>query len=302
MPAEELLYSETKWATRSNLPGISPEDPFVRESIDLLNLYKKEITGYSVLSAREEYELAVRMERGDTEARNIIIQSFLFFVLNMAHRFDGYGLPLADLIQEGNMGLLKAAGKFSVSKNYRFITYAGWWVRMEMIRAIKIRTNIVFIPMHIYGKVNKVKSAIRKGMAANGEYPAPEDIENVTGLSSGQIRNLPFLSKNVVSLNDMAGKDEHFTFEDMIVDSSSESNITECLEREYRFNMVASLISKLKEREKKVIILRYGFEGDNPMTLEAISHKMGITRERVRQIEKQTLSKMRVWVKDVTDL
>ncbi|MEI6154626.1 MAG: RNA polymerase sigma factor RpoD/SigA [Deltaproteobacteria bacterium] len=289
-PEEAILY-EIKEAPELTYKGAtSHQDTSPGGSLDPIHLYKTDVYKHKALSAQEEYSLAVRMARGDTEARDAVIQSSLCFVINIAHQFAGHGLPLEDLIQEGNIGLLNAVDKFRVSRNCRFITYAGWWIRMQMLRAIKTGTSIVNIPIYLHFRIGRVKRIKRIWEAIYGDTPTHVDIIRETGLTSEEINNFPYESKNHIFLDDPARED--FIF------NNSEADITEPLEREYRSALITSWLNKLNEKEKAVITLRYGLESDEPMTLEAIGRTMGITRERVRQIEQRAHKKMRVWAEE----
>ena len=290
-PEEELAMEEaeaeefTAEAEDLSVPdGIATDDP--------VRMYLKEIGKVPLLSAEEELEIAQRMAAGDEEARKKLSESNLRLVVSIAKRYVGRGMLFLDLIQEGNLGLIRAVEKFDYKKGFKFSTYATWWIRQAITRAIADQARTIRIPVHMVETINKLVRIQRQLLQELGREPTPEEIGAEMGLSAERVREIQKISQEPVSLETPIGEEEDSQLGDFIEDNEAVVPVDAA-----SFSMLQEQLSKvldgLAERERKVISLRFGLEDGHPRTLEEVGREFGVTRERIRQIESKTLAKLR---------
>ena len=276
----------------SELDGINSSVDTFQE--DIIRQYLLEIGSYSLLSFEEEQEYARRaVEENDQEARDILIERNLRLVVSIAKRYVGRGYSFADLIQEGNIGLMKAVDKFDYSKGYKFSTYATWWIRQSITRAIADRANLIRVPVHMYELIKKYSQFVNKFLNTEYRMPTNEEVAEGLGLTLSKARDLresvDMLS--TVSLETPVGEEEDSTVGDFI--ASDELSTEDEFLKTALAEEIDNMLDTLNKREKNVIIMRFGLDGSAPKTLEECGVYYGITRERVRQIEAKALRKMR---------
>ncbi|HZL48515.1 MAG TPA: sigma-70 family RNA polymerase sigma factor [Solirubrobacteraceae bacterium] len=258
---------------------------------DSLQLFLKGIGKVRLLTAQEEVELAKRIWRGDLAAKQKMVESNLRLVVSIAKNYRNQGLPFLDLIQEGTLGLVRAAEKFDYRKGFKFSTYATWWVRQAVARALADKARTIRIPVHIVEKLNKISRAERSLVTALGREPTPEEIAEVTGIDPAEVDSIKRSAQAPISLEKPVGDDEQSEFGQFIADEQAESpyeRAVEILTNEALRNALQSL----SYRERRVLELRYGLDGEHPRTLEEVGRTFNITRERIRQIEHQSLKKL----------
>ena len=293
----ELLEGEThKHPPHEQLPTPEEEkgpklDLSVEPSLDSLRLYLREIGKVSLLTADQEVYLAKRIERGDMSAKTQMIEANLRLVVSIAKSYLGRGLSFLDLIQEGSLGLIRAVEKFDYRKGYKFSTYATWWIRQAVTRAIADKARTIRIPVHMVEKLNKVVHIERQLVQRLGREPQPDEIAEELEMTTEEVREILRMSQLPVSLEKPIGEEEESELGDFVEDESAESpfdTATLSLRRED----VEFALSALPERERQVIELRFGLSGAQPCTLEEVGRAFGVTRERIRQIENNTLKKL----------
>ncbi|MBQ1604987.1 MAG: RNA polymerase sigma factor RpoD [Lachnospiraceae bacterium] len=264
--------------------GISTDDP--------VRMYLKEIGKVPLLTAEEEIELAKRMELGDQEAKKRIAEANLRLVVSIAKRYVGRGMLFLDLIQEGNLGLIKAVEKFDYRKGYKFSTYATWWIRQAITRAIADQARTIRIPVHMVETINKLIRVSRQLLQELGREPTPEEIAEEMDIPVERVREILKISQEPVSLETPIGEEEDSHLGDFIQDDNVPVPVdaaTYTLLRE----QIGEVLDTLTEREKKVLILRFGIEDGRSRTLEEVGKEFNVTRERIRQIEAKALRKLR---------
>ena len=265
-------------------------------SSDLIKLYLNELRKSSLLSAEEERALAKRILRGDEEARKRMIECNLRLVVKIAKKYLYRGLPFSDLIEEGNIGLIKAVERFSPAKKTRFSTYAAWWIRQSIERALVNQAHIIRLPMHISSDLNKLARVVKSMFNQLKREPSNEEIAKMMKLRPDYIESLKKLVYRTYSIESPIGKGTDYSLKNTISDQDSDRPIF-LLENVERFEKVSSWLEQLSGQEKKIIVLRYGLHDGDPQTLEAIGRRFGITRERVRQVESKALGKLRRIIK-----
>lgn len=265
-------------------------------SSDLIKLYLNELRKSSLLSAEEERALAKKILRGDEEARKRMIECNLRLVVKIAKKYLYRGLPFSDLIEEGNIGLIKAVERFSPAKKTRFSTYAAWWIRQSIERALVNQAHIIRLPMHISSDLNKLARVVKSMFNQLKREPSHEEIAKMMKLRPDYIESLKKLVYRTYSIESPIGKDTDYSLKNTISDQDSDRPIF-LLENVERFEKVSSWLEQLSGQEKKIIVLRYGLHDGDPQTLEAIGRRFGITRERVRQVESKALGKLRRIIK-----
>jgi RNA polymerase primary sigma factor len=261
-------------------------------TIDALQLFLNEVGRYKLLTADEEVELAKRIERGDHEAKELMINSNLRLVVSIAKRYQGHGLSLLDLIQEGIIGLIRAVEKFDWRRGFKFSTYATWWIRQAVQRGVANKAREIRIPVHIVDRERKIARAERELMAKHGRAPTEEELAKATKLPLKQVREVREAARAVTSLDRPVGEGEA-SFGDLFAgeDAPPEELIAVSLEQD----VLRKAIAALPEREQEVVKLRYGLNGDeHPRSLEEIGRMLGLTRERVRQVEADALERLAV--------
>lgn len=261
-------------------------------SPDLIKLYLNDLRKSPLLSPQEEKALARRILRGDEGARTRMIESNLRLVVKIAKKYLFRGLPLSDLIEEGNIGLIKAVERFSPAKKSRFSTYAAWWIRQSIERALANQAHIIRLPMHISSDLNKLARVVRSLFNQLKREPSNEEVARVMKLKPDYIEGLKKVVYRTYSIESPIGKGTDYSLKNTIRDQDSDRPIS-LLENIERFEKVSSWLEQLNEQEKSIIVLRYGLDDGEPQTLQAIGKRFGVTRERVRQVELKALEKLR---------
>ena len=293
----ELMEGEThKHPPHEQLPPPEEEkgpklDLSVEPSLDSLRLYLREIGKVPLLTADQEVYLAKRIERGDMLAKTQMIEANLRLVVSIAKSYLGRGLSFLDLIQEGSLGLIRAVEKFDYRKGYKFSTYATWWIRQAVTRAIADKARTIRIPVHMVEKLNKVVHIERQLVQRLGREPLPEEITEELEIDVDEVREILRMSQLPISLEKPIGEEEDSSLGDFVPDEAAESPF-DTASLSLRREDVEVALSALPERERRVIELRYGLDGSQPCTLEEVGQAFGVTRERIRQIENNTLKKL----------
>ena len=259
---------------------------------DPVRMYLKEIGQIKLLTLKEEGELADRIQEGDEEAKNILAEANLRLVVSIAKRYVGRGMLFLDLIQEGNIGLMKAVDKFDVSKGYKFSTYATWWIRQAITRAIADQARTIRVPVHMVETINKLARVQRQLTLELNREPSEEELAKKMNMSIDKVREIYKISQDPVSLETPIGEEDDSHLGDFIKD---ERNLSpeEFATNEMLKDEISQVLETLTEREEKVIRLRFGLEDGKPRTLEEVGQMFGVTRERIRQIEAKALRKLR---------
>ena len=259
---------------------------------DPVRMYFKEIGKVPLLTAEEEKDLAVRIEKGDEEAKKKLCESNLRLVVSIARRYLNRGLSFLDLIQEGNLGLIKAVDKFDYTKGYKFSTYATWWIRQAITRSIADQARTIRIPVHMVETINKLIRISRQLLQELGREPTSEEIAKEMGITVEKVREIKKISQDPVSLETPIGEEEDSHLGDFIPDEDIPSPVDAAaysmLQKQLR-----EVLDTLSDREKKVLILRFGLDDGRPRTLEEVGKEFNVTRERIRQIEAKALRKLR---------
>jgi RNA polymerase primary sigma factor len=266
-------------------------DLTVEPSLDSLRLYLRSIGRVELLTAEQEVMLARRIERGDMDAKQQMIEANLRLVVSIAKSYLGRGLTFLDLIQEGSMGLIRAVEKFDYRRGYKFSTYATWWIRQAVTRAIADKGRTIRIPVHMVEKLNKVVHVERQLVQQLGREPTPEEIANELETSVREVRDVLRMAQQPISLEKPIGEEEESELGDFVEDQTAESPFELAAERLRRENLRRALAA-LPEREREVIEMRFGLTGERPYTLEEVGRAFNVTRERIRQIENHTLKKL----------
>jgi RNA polymerase primary sigma factor len=260
---------------------------------DALQLFMNEIGRYPLLTKDQEVELAKRIERGDKAAKDQMINSNLRLVVSIAKKYQGHGLSLLDLIQEGIIGLIRAVEKFDHRRGFKFSTYATWWIRQAVQRGVANKSREIRIPVHIVEREQKIARAERELTPKLGRHPTDEEVAERTKLRIDQVREVREAARAVASLDRPVGEGNGGTFQDLVAGESEapEQEVTVNLEQA----TLRRAVAELPEREREVVQLRYGLNGDrDPVSLEEVGRRLGITRERVRQIEAEALERLAV--------
>ncbi len=269
------------------------ESEATEQEVDILGLYLAEVARIPPLSPEEELDLARRMREGDIEARNRLILAHLRLVVSIAREYGDTGLDLLDLIQEGNLGLLEAAARFDPEKGFRFSTYARWWIRQAIGSAIERQSQFIRIPAYLFRALSRW--ARMRASFGDEEVLQRPDLLSYPGLTVERLREVERTVGEVISLDSPLGEDGEEPLEEHIADERIPGPEKEAL-REIMREELLELIQRLPPREALVLRLRYGLEGAKPQTLAEIARKLGISRERVRQLEKQGLSRLKSWI------
>jgi RNA polymerase primary sigma factor len=258
---------------------------------DALQLFLNEAGRYKLLTAAEEVELAKRIERGDREAKDLMINSNLRLVVSIAKKYQGHGISLLDLIQEGIIGLIRAAEKFDWRRGFKFSTYATWWIRQAVQRGVANKSRTIRIPVHIVEREQKIARAERELMSKLERDPTDEEIAERAKLSLKHVQEVRSAARAVTSLDKPIGSEGDSTFADVIPGEAAEPS--EEVHVSLAESAVRRAVETLPEREREVVKLRFGINGDrDPQSLEQIGRELGLTRERVRQIETQALKRL----------
>jgi len=282
----------------SNLESPSEEvevDLSIPEGVgidDPVRMYLKEIGRVPLLTPEDEVELAKRMENGDEEAKRRLAEANLRLVVSIAKRYVGRGMLFLDLIQEGNLGLIKAVEKFDYRKGYKFSTYATWWIRQAITRAIADQARTIRIPVHMVETINKLIRVSRQLLQELGRDPSPEEIAREMNISEEKVREIMKIAQEPVSLETPIGEEEDSHLGDFIEDHDARAPAEEASFTLLR-EQLDDVLKTLTEREQRVLRLRFGLDDGRARTLEEVGQKFGVTRERIRQIEAKTLRKLR---------
>jgi RNA polymerase primary sigma factor len=264
--------------------GVGIDDP--------VRMYLKEIGKVDLLTAEEEVDLAQRMEQGDMEAKRQLVEANLRLVVSIAKKYVGRGMLFLDLIQEGNMGLMKAVEKFDYTKGYKFSTYATWWIRQAITRSIADQARTIRIPVHMVETINKLIRVSRQLLQEKGREPTPEEIGEEMDMSADKVREIKKIAQEPVSLETPIGEEEDSHLGDFIEDEDAPAPASAASYMLLR-DQLDNVLDTLTDREKRVLELRFGIEDGRPRTLEEVGKEFGVTRERIRQIEAKALRKLR---------
>jgi RNA polymerase primary sigma factor len=296
--AIELVEGEQHKTLPHEQPIVPPEeatapklDLTVEPSLDSLRLYLREIGKVPLLTADQEVALAKRIERGDEVAKQHMIEANLRLVVSIAKGYLGRGLSFLDLIQEGSLGLIRAVEKFDYRKGFKFSTYATWWIRQAVTRAIADKARTIRIPVHMVEKLNKVVHIERQLVQRLGREPRPEEVAEELEMSTEEVREILRMAQLPVSLEKPIGEEEDSSLGDFVPDDQAESPF-DTASLSLRREDIELALGSLPERERKVIELRFGLLGEAPCTLEEVGRAFGVTRERIRQIENNTLKRL----------
>ena len=266
--------------------------PEVREvSTDALQLFLKDIGKVPLLTAAQEVELAKRIERGDHRAKQKMVESNLRLVVSIAKNYRNQGLPFLDLIQEGTIGLVRAAEKFDHRRGFKFSTYATWWIRQAVARALADKSRTIRMPVHVVEKLNKIGRAERKLVSEFGREPLAEEIAFELELEVEEVEQIRRSSQSPISLEKPVGDEDESEFGHFLADDRAAAP-DEAAETTMRKETLRRILSMLSARERRVLELRYGLNGQHPRTLDEVGRTFNVTRERVRQIENQSLKKL----------
>jgi RNA polymerase primary sigma factor len=293
----ELVEGEQHKHPPHEQPALAEEekgpklDLSVEPSLDSLRLYLREIGKVPLLTADQEVYLAKRIERGDMSAKTHMIEANLRLVVSIAKSYLGRGLSFLDLIQEGSLGLIRAVEKFDYRKGYKFSTYATWWIRQAVTRAIADKARTIRIPVHMVEKLNKVVHIERQLVQRLGREPQPEEIALELEMTTEEVREILRMAQLPVSLEKPIGEEEESELGDFVQDELAESPF-DTASVQLRREDIQKALDSLPERERKVIELRFGLTGAQPCTLEEVGRAFGVTRERIRQIENNTLKRL----------
>ena len=280
----ETLLTDNDLEIEKIINQISVDDP--------VKMYLKDIGKVPLLSPEEEVELATKMMEGDEEAKRKLSEANLRLVVSIAKKYVGRGMHFLDLIQEGNFGLMRAVEKFDHSKGFRFSTYATWWIRQAITRAIADQARTIRIPVHMVETINKQLRVSRQLLQELGREPTVAEIAKAMGVSEEKVRDIKKISQDTVSIDTPVGEEEDSTLENFLPDEKSLSpseRATILMLKE----QLLKVLDTLTPREQKVIMLRYGIEDGHPRTLEEVGKTFNVTRERIRQIEAKALKKLR---------
>lgn len=257
-----------------------------------IKIYMREMGQFSMLSADEEIKLAHRIAEGDQSAKNELVEANLRLVVSLARHYQGCGLSYQDLIQEGNIGLIKAAEKFDVSKGFRFSTYASWWIKQALSRSIADQSRTIRIPVHMTENINKFKKTERELLSKLNREPKVKEIADAMGISEKQAKEIQSYIVEPTSLDIQVGDDDDTTIGSFIEDTHF-VNPESAYIKESNGDVVNAVLDTLSDREANILRLRFGIGGKKAMTLEEVGKEYGLTRERIRQIEAKALRKLR---------
>ncbi len=266
------------------LEGVGTEDP--------VRMYLKEIGTVPLLSAEEELRLAKRKAEGDQHAKDRLIEANLRLVVSIAKRYTGRGMSFLDLVQEGNLGLIKGVEKFNYDKGFKLSTYATWWIRQSVTRALADQARTIRVPVHMVETINRMSKMQRKLTLELGYEPSPAELAQALDMSESKVLEIMQIAREPASLETPIGEEDDSNLGDFVADNNTvtpEANVEAVMLREH----IDQLLMDLKERERQVIVLRFGLEDGHPRTLEEVGKEFNVTRERIRQIEAKALRKLR---------
>ena len=282
--AEPVDNIDLELETADLLNGIGTEDP--------VRMYLKEIGAVPLLTPEEELDLAIRKSQGDEKAKNRLIEANLRLVVSIAKRYTGRGMSFLDLVQEGNLGLIKGVEKFDYTKGYKLSTYATWWIRQSVTRALADQARTIRVPVHMVETINKMSKMQRKLTLELGYEPSISELADALEMSQERVMEIMQIAREPASLETPIGEEDDSNLGDFVADYKGvtpEENIDAVMLRE----QIDELLNDLKDREKQVIIRRFGLEDGHPRTLEEVGREFDVTRERIRQIESKAIRKLR---------
>jgi RNA polymerase primary sigma factor len=291
-PLDASAEADFYAAVESMTPEEIEEPADLEFSTDSLQLFLKDIGRVDLLTAAQEVELAKRIERGDHRAKQEMVEANLRLVVSIAKRYRNQGLPFLDLIQEGTIGLVRAAEKFDWRKGYKFSTYATWWIRQAVARALADKARTIRMPVHVVEKLNKIMRSERKLRAERGREPTNAEIADDLDMTIEEVESIRRTSQTPISLEKPVGDDEESEFGHFIEDENMPLP-DEAADTAFRAAALQKCLGALSQRERRVLELRYGLNGEQPCTLDEVGRTFSVTRERIRQIENQGLKKLR---------
>lgn len=283
-------------------PEVVPEPDFLLQLTEkergaydgdtAIKLYLREIGQVRLLTPEEEVDLARRIKKGDKKAREKMIKANLRLVVKIAHDYENFGLPLLDLINEGNIGLMKAVERFDPSKGGKLSTYGSWWIKQSIKRALANQSKTIRLPVHLVDKISRMRRTALKLQEVFGREPTDEELAEELGMSASRVTQMRTAAIRPASLDAPIGDDESNIFGELVQDESANTPY-ESLEEKTVTKMLQEMVMTLEDREATILRYRFGLDGGNERTLEEVGHKFGVTRERVRQIQNIALNKLR---------
>jgi RNA polymerase primary sigma factor len=276
---------------RGNLARAQQREETRELTTDSLQLFLKDVGKVDLLTAAQEVELAKRIERGDHSAKQAMVEANLRLVVSIAKKYRGHGVGFLDLIQEGTIGLVRAVEKFEWRRNLKFSTYATWWIRQAVQRAVANQSRTIRVPVHVHDRIRKIDRARRTLEAKFGREATDEEVAKEAKMKLAEVRDADQMRLTTVSLQRPTGEDGDTELGDMIADRSNE-DVTETVDERLRNEALERALSVLTPRTRRIIELRYGLGGGEPMLLEAVGREVGLTRERVRQLEQEALAQL----------
>jgi RNA polymerase primary sigma factor len=263
-----------------------------QDSDPIIKIYLREIMETPLLTAQQEIELAARIKKGDQKARAVMIKANLRLVVKIAHDYAHFGLPLLDLISEGNIGLVKAVERFDPAKGGKLSTYGAWWIKQSIKRAMANQSKTIRLPVHLVDKISIVRRVAMQMSEELGREPTDEELAEEIGISSAKVSQLKRVSIRPASLDAPIGDDDSTAFGEIVGDEDAQTPFELLRDKNLR-DEVSELLEVLDDRERKIIFQRFGLDGGNPKTLEEVGKKFGVTRERLRQLQNIALVKLR---------
>jgi len=291
MPNNLIQFAGTKCrplAYRIDGAGMAGED-----SDAGIQIYLREIGQIPLLTPQEEIDLAARIKKGDREARALMIKANLRLVVKIAHDYANLGLPLLDLVSEGNIGLMKAVERFDPAKGGKLSTYAAWWIKQSIKRALDNQSKTIRIPVHLVDKISKMRRISLQMSEELGREPTDDELAEEIGISTGKVSQLKTVSIRPASLDAPISDDDLTEFGEIVGDEDAQTPFALLRDKNLR-DEVSGLLAVLDDRERKIIFQRFGLDGGKPKTLEEVGKKFGVTRERIRQLQNIALAKLRL--------
>jgi len=276
-----------------DLPASDNRDPYERPSA--IHLYMREVGAVALLTPEQEVQLAARIKKGDEDARHHMIRANLRLVVKIAREYEGLGLPLLDLINEGNIGLMKAVDKFDPAKGAKFSTYSSWWIKQSVRRAIANQGKTIRLPSHVIEKLCRLRRASLKLQETLGREPTNEELAAEVGLPARKVASMRTAAIRPASLEMSLGDDETSRLADLVPDESAHAPYQELDDRTVT-DLLRDLVKKLDPREARILRYRFGLDGGTEKTLEEVGEYFGVTRERIRQLQNVALGKLRRWI------
>lgn len=285
------MAEKTTTATR-NRPKRQSEEPRTADERNSIRLYLQDIGQIPLITPEKEIELAAKIKKGDKAARDLMIKSNLRLVVKIAHDYANFGLPLIDLISEGNIGLIKAVERFDPAKGGKLSTYAAWWIKQSIKRALANQSKTIRLPVHLVDKISKMRKVAMHLQEELGREPTDEEVAEAVQIPVNKVAHLKSVSVRPTSLDAPVGEDDSTHFGDLVGDENAATPFETLRDKTLQAD-IHSMIGKLDKREAEIIRLRFGLDGNPPKTLEEVGEIFGITRERVRQLQNMALSQMR---------